>query len=93
MLDKKGNPYLLEVNASPGTEGIEKVSKVDIVEHLIEFVKDKRNWSRQPRECGIKEIIEVLGMGEMIAKFDTGNSVHSCSLDAQDITVKDNTVK
>jgi hypothetical protein len=37
-------------------------------------------------------MIDITGIGELLAKFDTGNSVHSCSLDAQNIQVKGNIV-
>lgn len=92
MIDKKGNPYVLEVNASPGTDGIEKISGVPVTEMVIDYIQDKKNWVTKSRECGIKEVMNIKEIGDLLAKFDTGNSVHSCALDAQDIELKDNKV-
>jgi hypothetical protein len=36
--------------------------------------------------------MNIKEIGDLLAKFDTGNSVHSCALDAQDIELKDNKV-
>jgi glutathione synthase/RimK-type ligase-like ATP-grasp enzyme len=43
MIDKSGNAHILEVNASPGTEGIEKISGVPVVEKVLEYVQDKNH--------------------------------------------------
>jgi glutathione synthase/RimK-type ligase-like ATP-grasp enzyme len=43
MIDKKGNPYVLEVNASPGTDGIEKISGIPVTEMVIDYIQDKNN--------------------------------------------------
>lgn len=92
MIDRKGNIYILEVNASPGTDGIEKISKVKVSELVLDFISDKNNWKSTSKECGIKEMIEIDGIGNLLGKFDTGNSVHSCSIDAQEIKIKNNKV-
>ena len=49
MLQTKGGPMVMEVNASPGLEGIEGVTKVDIAGKIIEMVerdvkKQKNKW-------------------------------------------------
>jgi len=41
MLEGKDGPQIMEVNSSPGLEGIEKASGVSIAEHVIEFLEDK----------------------------------------------------
>lgn len=41
MLISNSGPIVLEVNASPGLEGIESVTKVDIASKIIEFVENK----------------------------------------------------
>lgn len=45
MLRSNRGPLLLEVNASPGLEGIEKTTKVDIARRIINFVE--RNQANQ----------------------------------------------
>jgi RimK family alpha-L-glutamate ligase len=87
MFDKKGNPYVLEVNASAGTDGIEALTKQDIVAEVMKYVQNGVNWTRPPQEVGVLETITIEGLGELAARFDTGNAAESISLDAQDINV------
>lgn len=87
MFDKKGNPFVLEVNASPGTDGIEELTKLDIVDMVMQYCKNTINWNRPPQQIGVVETIEIDGIGELHARFDTGNGASSSSLDAQDIKV------
>ena len=70
----KEPPFVIEVNSSPGTEGIEEASGQNISKEIIEFFADKKNWVKVPSECGYKEIVTIKPFGELVAKFDTGNS-------------------
>ena len=89
MIDKKsGKPYILEVNASPGTEGISKAIDKPIVEDIIDYVTKKSNWTFSNLEVGYLENIKIPGIGEMIAKFDTGNGSKSCTIHADYIEKK-----
>jgi ribosomal protein S6--L-glutamate ligase len=86
IIDKKTNrPYILEINSSPGTEGISKVLGEPIVSKIIDYVIDKSNWYYYNLEVGYLENIEIPGIGNLIAKFDTGNSSKSCSIHADKI--------
>jgi ribosomal protein S6--L-glutamate ligase len=38
-------PLILEVNSTPGLEGIEKATKVDVAGHIIKFIE--KNWRRE----------------------------------------------
>lgn len=90
MIDKKTNkPYILEVNSSPGTEGISKVLGEPIVSKIIDYVTNKANWSYYNLEVGYLENIEIPGVGPFVAKFDTGNSSKSCSIHADKMEEKD----
>lgn len=40
ILRSEAGPVVLEVNASPGLEGIEKATKVDIAGHIIKWIED-----------------------------------------------------
>ena len=70
----KQPPFMLEVNSSPGTEGIEEATGQNIAKEVIEHFADKVNRFTVPTECGYKEILTIKPFGEIVAKFDTGNS-------------------
>ena len=83
MIDSKdGKPYILEVNSSPGTEGISKAIGKPIVDDVIDYVSDKNNWSYSKLEIGYLESIGIPTVGKMVAKFDTGNGSSACSIQA-----------
>jgi ribosomal protein S6--L-glutamate ligase len=71
---EKDPPFVIEVNSSPGTEGIEEASGQNISKEIIQFFADKKNWIKVPSECGYKEVVSIKPFGEIVAKFDTGNS-------------------
>ena len=88
---EKEPPFIIEVNSSPGTEGIERASGQNISKEVIQFFADKKNWVKVPSECGFKEIVSIKPFGEIIAKFDTGNSGMSV-IHADKLNVKDKKV-
>ena len=71
---EKEPPFMLEVNSSPGTEGIEDATKLNISNIVINYFADKNNRYKTPTECGYKEVVTIKPFGEIVAKFDTGNS-------------------
>lgn len=91
--DKKTKKYyVLEVNSSPGTEGLIKASraskggKINIIKEVI----DKVLGSIVPTkgaEVGPINTINIKGIGDLESLFDTGNSTSSLSLDAEIIKV------
>jgi len=84
-------PYILEVNSSPGTDGMEEATNVNISkEVLTHFLNPAVRYS-VPSQCGYHEVVEIEPFGELIAKFDTGNSVLSV-LHAEDIKVSGNKI-
>ena len=95
MIDKNtGKPYILEVNSSPGTEGISKVLGSPIAEKVIDYVSKKSNWTFANLEVGYLETIKIPGIGKMVAKLDTGNGTKSCSIHADEIEkIEGNKVK
>ena len=88
---EKEPPFVIEVNSSPGTEGMEEASGQNISKEIIQFFADKKNWVKVPGECGYKEIVTIKPFGEIIAKFDTGNSGMSV-IHADKMSVKDKKV-
>ena len=71
---KKDPPYILEVNSSPGTEGIEEANNKNIVKELIEYFNDPELRYTVPNECGFLEVLNIKPFGSIVSKFDSGNS-------------------
>ena len=94
---KKEPPFILEVNHSPGTKGIEtamsgsedKANKTrPLINKIIEhFKQDLFHWP-VPTLVGYVEMVDIGPIGLMTAKFDTGNGSVSPSIHATDISVK-----
>ena len=82
----KNSPYILEVNSSPGTDGIEEANNVNISKEILKHFLNPNVRYSVPSQCGYNEVVEIEPFGEMIAKFDTGNSVLSV-LHAENIKV------
>ena len=74
---KKDKPYILEVNASAGTDGIEDATGKNLSKEIIEHFADENNRYATATECGHREVVSVAPWGKMVGKFDTGNSVLS----------------
>ncbi len=86
MIDSKtGKPYILEVNSSPGTEGISQAIGKPIVGDVIDYVVNKNNWSYSKLEVGYLETLEIPSVGKMVAKFDTGNGSTASSIHADEV--------
>jgi RimK family alpha-L-glutamate ligase len=86
MIDSKtGKPFILEVNSSPGTEGISEAIGKPIVDDVLDYIIDRKNWSQTKLEVGYLETIEIPSVGKMVAKFDTGNGSTASSIHADEI--------
>ena len=83
---EKEPPFILEVNHSPGTRGIEEATKENLVKIIIKYYADPDNRIPVPAQCGVFEVVNVKPFGEIVAKFDTGNSGRSV-LHAEDIKI------
>ena len=79
-------PYILEVNHSPGTTGIEKATSKNVVKEVIEYFSKSKHRYSIPSQCGYLEVVTVKPFGELIGKFDTGNSKYSV-IHAEDIKI------
>jgi RimK family alpha-L-glutamate ligase len=78
--------FVLEVNSSPGTEGIEEATGQNIIKEILQHFKNKNTWRYSALEVGWEEIVTVTPCGKLIAKFDTGNSIKSV-IHAEDVKV------
>lgn len=86
MIDSKDNkPYILEVNSSPGTDGISQAIGKPIVNDVINYILEKKNWSQSKLEVGYLETVEIPQVGKMVVKFDTGNGSTASSMHADEI--------
>ena len=83
----KDQPYILEVNQSPGSQGISEAIGEEVCEIVIDDYFDRNIWKKSATECGVLESIEVDGE-TMTAKLDTGNSAAACALHADEYEIK-----
>ena len=67
-------PYILEVNSSPGTDGIEEANKKNIVKDILIYFSNPDVRYTVPTECGFLEVLDIEEIGPIISKFDSGNS-------------------
>jgi RimK family alpha-L-glutamate ligase len=92
-----GQPYVLELNGSPGSSNIytnyynsdgdsSTVDGQQLIDIVVEYISNKSNWEISVNEAGVVEHVRV-GEVPYIAKLDTGNSGHS-SLHATDIKIE-----
>jgi hypothetical protein len=93
-----GQPYVLELNGSPGSSNIytnyydidgetQTVDGQQLIDNIIEYISDKSNWEISVNEAGVIEHVQIEGVSYE-AKLDTGNSGHS-SLHATDIHIEE----
>ena len=81
IVDKKTKtPYILEVNASPGTKGITEATGINIVSKVMDYVLNKENWTYPTIQCGYRECLTIPGIGEYVVKMDTGNGAKGMSI-------------
>jgi len=86
MIDAESQkPFILEVNSSPGTEGISQAIGRPIVGDVIDYVIDKKNWNYGKMEIGYLETLNIPRIGNMVAKFDTGNGSSASSIHADEL--------
>jgi RimK family alpha-L-glutamate ligase len=82
---REEKPYVLEVNASPGTTGIEKTTGIPVTDLVVDFLLDRKNWVKPKKVTGFRELVNIPGVGTFVGKLDTGNGATSCSLHADSI--------
>lgn len=91
-----GDNVVLEINASPGTDGISEVIKENFVNILLHNLQDPSLFYLQDKIAGFIESVTVdFGDGfekQFLAKLDTGNSTKASCLEVGEITKKDKSV-
>lgn len=91
MIDKNGKAYIIEINTSPGTEGIEIATEKSIIDIVLKYAFNKKHWRLKPTECGYLEAIHIEMLGDLSAKMDTGNGSY-CVIDTPKWSVADESV-
>lgn len=71
-----GDNAVLELNASPGTDGISDVIKTNFVNVILNELTEPKEFYLQDKTAGFMETVEI-SMGDkplqLLAKLDTGN--------------------
>ena len=83
--------FVLEVNSSPGTEGIEDATGRNLIKELVTYFHNREHWRYTALEIGRHESIHINGIGNIVANFDTGNSAR-CIIHADEYDTKNNMV-
>jgi glutathione synthase/RimK-type ligase-like ATP-grasp enzyme len=91
-----GDNVVLEVNASPGTDGISDVIKENFVSILLNELDDPSEFMLQDKTAGFIEAVTVKfedGVEKsFLAKLDTGNSTFASTLEVGEYTETDGKV-
>ena len=88
-----GDNVVLEINASPGTDGISDVIKENFVSILLNELDDPSEFMLQDKTAGFIESVKVKfedGVEkDFLAKLDTGNSTFASTLEVGEYTETD----
>lgn len=91
-----GDNVVLEINASPGTEGISEVLNVNFINILLNELDEPKEFCLQEKCAGFEETVGVdFGEGSVnvLAKLDTGNGAHASHIEVGKYEVNDKKVK
>lgn len=92
-----GDNVVLEINASPGTDGISEVIKENFINILLNELDDPSEFMLQDKTAGFVEAVSIdFGEGvkkEFLAKLDTGNSTSATCLEVGEYEDDGNNIK
>lgn len=87
-----GDNVVLEINASPGTDGISEVIGENFVRVLINQLKDPKEFYLQDKIAGYRESVTINWGNdvkkEYLAKLDTGNGSSASHIEVGEYTEK-----
>lgn len=83
IVDENGNPFVIEVNSSPGTKGFKQIYP-GIIRVMVDYALSQCGKVSGPIIAGKVEKVELLGIGTFDARLDTGSDGIT-TLDARDI--------
>ena len=91
-----GDNVVLEINASPGTDGISGVIKENFISILLNELDDPSEFMLQDKTAGFIESVNIKfedGIEKtFLAKLDTGNSTFASTLEVGEFTESDGKV-
>lgn len=91
-----GDNVVLEINASPGTDGISNVIKTNFVNVLLSELNDPNEFYLQDKNAGFIESATIKFSDgiekKFLAKLDTGNSTQASTLEVGEFEDNGNTV-
>lgn len=91
-----GDNVVLEINASPGTQGISEVLKHNFVTVLLNELDDPTEFMLQDKTAGFVESVKLTfkdGVSqEYLAKLDTGNSTQASTLEVGEYQESNNSI-
>lgn len=91
-----GDNVVLEINASPGTDGISEVIDFNFINVLLNELDEPKEFYLQDKTAGYLESVEVdFGNGpvKVLAKLDTGNGAIASHIEVGKLEESDNKVK
>jgi ribosomal protein S6--L-glutamate ligase len=89
MLEGKDGPQVMEVNSSPGLEGIETSTRIDVADAIIEFIEERVKFP----ELDVRQRLTVsrgYGVAELPMPRGSafvGKTIADCGFRARDISV------
>lgn len=91
-----GDNVVLEINASPGTDGISNVIKTNFINVLLSELNDPDEFYLQDKNAGFIESATIKFSDgiekKFLAKLDTGNSTQASTLEVGEFEDNGNTV-
>lgn len=89
MLEGKDGPVIMEVNSSPGLEGIEHATKVDVAGSIVDYIMENLRFD----DLDLRQRLG-LARGYQVAEFTVGpdsglvgRSIAECNLRERDVIV------
>ena len=90
-----GDNVVLELNASPGTDGISEVIEHNFINVLLNELTDPKEFYLQDKTAGFMESVEI-SMGDkpmtLLAKLDTGNGAIASHMEVGQLEEKGDSV-
>ena len=90
-----GDNVVLELNASPGTDGISEVIGFNFINVLLNELDDPKKFYLQDKVAGFLETVDITmidNSASLLAKLDTGNGAVASHLEVGDYEEKDGKV-
>jgi ribosomal protein S6--L-glutamate ligase len=89
MLETREGPAVMEVNSSPGLEGIEKASGVDVAAEIISFLEERARFSEVSLEQMLRFKSGYAVVSAQVAADSTlaGKTLREADLTSRDIFV------